>query len=223
MQHLFHSTPIRSLSIAGILAIFAQIPAQAAITLTIDTLAKTFTWSGTATSDSVLVGDWSSKTIQLGIDSWIGGTYVNSGGGGALGVSLPPSNLFGTSVTPDSYAGIPIVAVNPSNPLDPTNSIRIPLALVEYRRIFSEDPASAPATLSITGDGQAYSYAGAGQFRIDYLESLDGTELYFQDNQSGAGVFNISSAGHIVVIPEPSSALLLIAAPFLFSLRRRRA
>ena len=222
MRHPF-SSPIRSLSVAGILAISAQVPAQAAITLTIDTLAKTFTWSGTATSGSVLVGDWSSKTIQLGIDSWTGGTYVSADGDGALGVSLPPSSLLGTSVTPDFYSGIPIVAVNPSNPFDPTNSIKIPLAEVEYRRILPQDPTSAPITLIITGDGQAYSYAGANQFRIDYLESLDGTELFFQDEQGGAGVFNIGSAGHIVVIPEPSSALLLIAAPFLFSLRRRRA
>jgi len=221
MRHLLPS-PFRSLSVAGLVALIAQLPANAAITLTIDTISKTFTWSGSATSDSVELAKESPKIIQLGIDGWIGGIYISDDAGAPLGVSIAPPSPRHVDITPAFDTGIPTVTVNPSNPFDPTNSIRVRLGNVEYRPPFSEDPATVSASFSITGDGQAYSYATLNGNRTAYLESLDGTVLYFQDYQGGGSIVNIGTAGQIVVIPEPSSALLLIAAPFLFSLSRRR-
>lgn len=214
MQHLFHSTPIRSLSIAGILAIFAQIPAQAAVTLTVDTLAKTFTWSGTATSDFFSIPELGSKSIRLGTGSWIGG-IADDVGEGSLGVGLNPGSGASASLSVGSWAGIPVLAGS-------QNSIYTDLAIVSNFSGIPEGPSTA--SLTITGNSQTYSYAGLDSGSMSYLESLDGTQLYFQDDQGGMGVFNIgSAAGQVVVVPEPSGALFLLAAPFFLSLRRRRA
>ena len=214
MQHLFHSTPIRSLSIAGILAIFAQIPAQAAVTLTIDTLAKTFTWSGTATSDFFSVPESEIKSIRLGTGSWIGG-IAGDAGEGSLGVGLNPGSGASASLSAGSWVGIPVLAGS-------QNSIYTDLAIVNNFSGIPEGPSTA--SLTITGNSQTYSYADLDSGTMSYLESLNGTQLYFQDDQGGMGVFDIgSAAGQVVVVPEPSGALFLLAAPLFLSLRRRRA
>ncbi|QJE97945.1 hypothetical protein [Luteolibacter luteus] len=213
MLHHLPSRPIRSLCIAGILALSAQIPAHAAVTLTIDTLAKTFTWSGTATSEAIVIPEDSMKSIRLGTGSWIGGTLVSNEGDGSLAPSLIGGS--GVSVMEGSFNGIPIVAGS-------QNSVYMDLAMLSYIGGFPEGPTLA--ALTITADEQVYSYAGLNGDALSYFESLDGTQLFFQDNQGGAGVFNIgSAAGQIVVVPEPSGALFLLAAPLCFSFRRRRA
>lgn len=210
MQHHLRSHSIRSLFTAGVLTFLAQIPAQAAVTLTIDTQAQTLTWTGIATTDSFVVPAFSNKSIRLGTGTWSGG-FTTSDSDGSLGASLASGRVSGLSFTPE-YDGIPVVHVV-------HNSIYTSLGIVDNR---NESPVSV--TLAIAGDGQGYSYAGTPAQALSYLETLDGTLLYFQDVQSSANILNMGSAvGQIVVIPEPSSALFLLAAPLFLSTRRRRA
>lgn len=207
-------TPIRSLSLTGVLAMLALLPAQAAVTVTIDTLAKTVAWSGSATSASFVVPHNDITFFRLGTGSWIGGTLVTSSGGGSIEANLGPGSALGLFFS-DSFSTGQIVVAGARD------SFYTDLGSVTN----SGDVPGGPASVSVTisGDGQAYSYAGLVAGAMAYLESLDGTQLYFQDDQGGAGVFNIGGpAGQIVVVPEPSSALLLLAAPFLALRRRRR-
>lgn len=210
MQHHLRSHPIRSLFTAGILTFLSQIPAQAAVTLTIDTQAQTLTWSGTATTGSFVVPAFSDKPIRLGTGTWTGGFTV-SDGDGSLGSNLTSGSVSGLSFFPQ-YDGIPVVH-------DVQSSIYTNLGIVSN---MSEFPVSV--SLAIAGDDQGYSYAGSPAQIISYLESLDGTLLYFQDHQGGSNIVNMGSAvGQIVVVPEPSAALFLLAAPLFLTTRRRRA
>lgn len=207
-------TPIRSLSLTGVLAMLALLPAQAAVTVTIDTLAQTVTWSGSATSDTFVVPENDITYFRLGMGSWIGGTLVASSGGGSIEANLGPGSVSGVFFS-DSFSTGQIV-VNGAR-----DSFYTDLGTVSNFGPVPGGPASVSVTIS--GDGQAHSYAGLAAEVVDYLESLNGTQLYFQDDQGGAGVFNIGGpAAQMVVVPEPSSALLLLAAPFLTLRRRRR-
>lgn len=212
VQPLQDSSPIRSLCVAASLGMLALIPAQGAVTLTIDAFAKTLTWSGTATSDSFVIQEDDAFYVRLGIGDWIGGTITGTGSG-SLGASLNGVSGPGVFLSSSSFEGEVVVA-------SVRNSIYTDLGSVQNFGGFSEGPATV--SMSLTGDGLAYSYANLVGAEADYLESLNGTQLYFQDDQGGQGVFNFGGpAGQIVVIPEVSSALFVLAAPFAF-LRRRR-
>jgi hypothetical protein len=192
----------------------AQLPAQAALTLTIDTFSQTFTWTGGATSDAFAVEPLKSKFIRLGMGTRIGGSGLSFEGGGSLGVSFAGETGALIDLNPHPNAGISVMS-------DGTFYTSIATIL----NVDSLPEAEAAlVSLSVSGDGQVYSFAGLSQTSLDYLTSLDGKGLYFQDNQGGAGVFNIgSAAGQVVVIPEPSSALLLLVGSFVFTRWPRRA
>lgn len=216
MRSLLSSSPCRISGISAALALLAMMPAHGAMTLTVDTNLKTFVWSGTATSNAIVVMESTFMAIRLGMGDWNGGS---TSGTGANSVVATLNTVSGSGVTLMSGFGAGEFVIAGGQ-----NSFYTDLGFIQK---FSGGglPGDGPATVSmtITGDGQSYSYAGFLPNNMAYLESLDGTDLFFQNNQGGLGVVNIgSAAGEIVVIPEPSSALLLLAAPLVILRRKRR-
>lgn len=217
MTALSRSAIHRSIFLAPILAALGVMPAHGAITLLVDTNAKTFTWSGTATSDGFVVTDMIPKFIRLGMGTWNGGT-VSEHGDGAISATLNTVSGSFTALLPGFNPGQLVMA-------DSQNSLYTDLGSVmkTFNGGFPGDE-TATVSLTITGDGQTYSYASSLPGEQAFLESLDGTDLYFQDFQGGLGTFNIgSAAGQIVVVPEPSTVLLGLAAPLALLRRRRQA
>lgn len=210
---MLHVSPFRSLSLAGFLGLLAQLPAQGALTLTIDTIAQTFTWTGSATSDAFAVEPLKSKFIRFGMGTRVGGSSLSFDGGGSLGVSFAGETGALINLTPHPNAGVSVMS-------DGTFYTNIATIL----NVESLPEAEAMfVSLSVSGDGQVYSFAGLTPTSLDYLASLDGTLLYFQDNQGGAGVYNIgSAAGQVVVIPESSSTLLFLGGLTWLVARRNR-
>jgi len=174
--------------------------AQGALTLTIDPVAHTFTWSGTVTVEgvSLVSEDYVFYTV---------GNVLSSGGGnadttpGALGVSL--SNGQGSRFSPMGGVGDTYVAA----------------AGKVYAELGEISPGSGTTDFTITGNGVAYSYTwdGAPQYYLNNWASLDGVELFLQRDYT-----SFASVGQAVVVPEPSSALLAAGAAGLLFLRRRR-
>lgn len=196
------------------LAALAAMPAEGAITLLVDTNAKTFTWSGTATSNSFVVAYGGFQNLRLGMGSWNGGTSTENGNGG-ISTTLNVVSGSSTSLLEGFNPGQFVMAST-------QDSLYTDLGFVT-KTFSSGFPGDETATVSltITGNGQTYSYASSLANEQAFLESLDGADLYFQ-SYTGPVPLNLgSAAGEIVVVPEPSSALLALAAP-LALLRRRR-
>ncbi|WP_367871664.1 PEP-CTERM sorting domain-containing protein [Luteolibacter sp. Populi] len=172
-----------------------------AVTLTIDTYHQTFTWSGTATSDILNLPDGSSADFRLGSNAWLGGSALNEGGGDSitLGGGLPdnfiPSDTPGQMIVAESEGSI-------------------------YLGLGSISASDQQIQFVLTGDGTEYSYA-SGTPSGGY-ESLDGVQLYFQYASMGGFINFGDPAGQVVVIPEPSSGMLLLGAVAGLALRRRR-
>lgn len=205
----------RQLTLIG--AFFASLSlatADGAITLTIDSSAQTFSWTGSATSDPFVVAENSFVTIRLGSGTWIGGSLSGTGTDSLDVQPNLPSNTFSAYYFDSIFNGQLILA-------DTRNSFVSELGSIQN---FGGGFGSGPiiASVSVNGDGEVYSYADYTDDSKAFLESLNGTQLYFQDERGGAGVFNIGGpAAEIVVIPEPASAALLaLGAISLF--RRRR-
>lgn len=174
--------------------------ADASLYLTLDVDAQTFTWSGSATSISF---EGTTGTIRLGIGSWSGGSM--SSAEASLNVSAT-SFLF-----PDFNRGNLVLNYN-------ANSLYTNLGFGNY---------SSPTNqqLTVTGDNVAKSYTGAYSTENEnFLKTLNGTDLFFQNNRGGLGVFTIGpAAGSIVVVPEPSAAVLGLLGGLGLIARRKRA
>lgn len=189
----------------------ALTPVHAAITLTIDTAAKTFTWTGSATSDPFAVAEGGFEFIRLGSGTWNGGT-VSGTGEDALSADIDFGNGWPVYFSSSVFIGQLVVA-------ELANTIVADLGFISNS--FS-DSGERTGTISVVGNGAANSYAGYLDESAQFLESLQGVDLYFQNNGGGAGVTNIGApAGQIIVIPEPASAIL-VAFGALGIFRRRR-
>lgn len=174
-------------------------PAQAALTLTINTANETFTWSGSATSDNMVVA---AGTLPIRIaangDS---STSGNTTGTGQDSLALTPS--FSGFFFADPDPGLPTITST---------------ALFANLGNLQASFGTASGTINVVGDNVAYSYSGLSDPDKAVLEGLDGGSLFFQLDGSNVG----SSAGSIVtVVPEPS-ALALLSCAGLLLLRRRR-
>lgn len=209
MNHLTRST---LLAASACLFIFSCETASAAITLTIDTTAKTFTWSGSATSSPIVVMAGDSAYLRLGHGTWNGGSISDTGGD-----SLVANMDFGSGWTVFFIESPSIGQIVVAEHAD---TIVTDLGFISNS--FSES-GNRTGTISVTGNGIPNSYSGYLGESIQFIEGLNGVELYFQNFQGGAGVTNIGpAAGQIVVIPEPSAAVIASFAA-LALLRRRRS
>lgn len=172
-------------------------PAQAALTLTINTGNQTFTWSGSATSDTFNVASGNLSEFRIATDGDSSTVGTPTSGAGSLGIS---STSFGFVASLNPAPGRPTITTTPGffTQLGSVNAFIIPES----------------GTITVTGDNIAYSYAGPAA--ADF-ESLDGASLFFQQDLVNFG----SSIGSITVIPEPSAFALLGCAGLLL-LRRRR-
>ncbi|WP_367871663.1 PEP-CTERM sorting domain-containing protein [Luteolibacter sp. Populi] len=172
-----------------------------AITLTIDTIHQTFTWTGSATSDTLELTTESYSPFRLGATDRVGGYGV--GGGDSISVVEEVGDRF-SSQSPGAVVMVPA-----------DGTIHTDLGWIRSPRIGQQ------VRLAITGNGIAYSYASEVPW-IGSPAPLDGVQLYFQ-YQAGADIINLgSAAGQVVVIPEPSSGMLLLGAGAGLALRRRR-
>ncbi|MCW1917061.1 hypothetical protein OJ996_25960 [Luteolibacter sp. GHJ8] len=204
---------VQCLFLTALLGILPAVPTQAAVTVTVDTLAQTVTWSGTATSPLLVIAESDYRSIRLGFGDWTGGESATSSFEQSLNVSLSPQSDWQIYLG-ESFASGQIVLAHSRD------SFYTQLGFLTNTGSFSGGPLSA--SLTISGDGVARSYAGLTASSLEFLESLDGTALYFQDDYGGAGIFNLGGpAGQIVVVPETSSILLLLIAPLL-TMRRKR-
>lgn len=203
----------RALVLAGILSGLALGRAEAALTLIINTATKTYNWSGSATSEDFTTPVGSMHFLRLGSGGVNGGTvsqdqitlavsYILSSGG-------PASHVGGGSS--GSYGGIGVTIPAGSETLSTSlGYIQGGSGLDAVGHVVVEPFSSASS-----------SYAGFNVATRTFIESLDGTPLYFQYWGGGPFVDFGPSAGQIVVVPEPSSALLLLGGCALMRCRRR--
>jgi hypothetical protein len=188
--------------------IFALGSAEGALTLTIDTLSRTFIWSGTVTTDELLVNIRRYESYRIGTSSFNGGSTGIVAGAGALTLTRNGMADF----TRDSSLGEIYV----------TSAA----GLGVWSTLGSTGQSVTPSeiTFTLTGDGIPYAYAtgDTSQALLDVYASLDGQQIHVQRLESGS-FGNLGSAiGQVVVVPEPSGALLLLVASGLL-LRRRRS
>lgn len=199
--------------VATLLAIAGLMPVHGAITLTIDTVAKTFTWDGSAISESITLAEGEAAYIRLGNGTWNGGTQTSTGDE-SLSAGINFGSGWAMSFFKSPFIGQIVVAPAPNTIVSDLGTIM---------NSFS-DSGTRTGTISVVADGVGYSYSDLSGGFIQYLESLDGVDLYFQNNKGGAGVSNIGNAvGQIVVIPEPATAALVALGATCFLRRRRKA
>lgn len=203
----------RGLVLAGILCGLALGRAEAALTLTINPATKTYTWSGSATSADLMTPVGSTHVLRLGSGTWNGGS--SSQGQVRLGVSyIQSSGGPANHVAGGIYGGI-LVA---------TGGGTLSTNLGSIQAGAGEPPGSVgQVTVSVINSAPV-SYAGFLAGDRAFIESLDGSPLFFQYWDGGGSFVNFgTSAGQIIVIPEPSSssALLLLGACGLMRRRRR--
>ena len=200
--------------IGAFFAPLALATADGAITLTIDSTAKTFSWTGSATSDPVVVAENSYLNLRLGFGTWIGGVLSGTGSGSLAVQPIFPPGDFSASFSNSAIIGQLMVA-------NTGNTLVSDLGTIQNSDDGSEG-GPITASVSVNGNGQIYSYAEYPESSMAFLESLNGTQLYFQDERGGAGVFNIGSpAAQVVVIPEPATAALLALGAISLCRRRR--
>jgi hypothetical protein len=203
----------RVLVLAGILSGLALGRAEAALTLIINPITKTYNWSGSATSVDFTTPVGAMHIVRLGSGTWNGGTvsqdeltlavsYILSSGG-------PASHVGGG--TSGSYGGIAVAI--------PAGSETLSTSLGYIQGGSGPDSVGHLVVTPFTSASN--SYAGFNVSMRTFIESLDGTPLYFQYWDGGPFVNIGPSAGQIVVIPEPSSALLLLGGCALMRRRRR--
>jgi hypothetical protein len=190
--------------IAAVFSIIGIAPADGALTLTIDTASKTFTWSGSATSDPILLTIGSYRDFQIGFGAWHGGYNLNDDG--AFDVEPDISDF--TVNFREFHPGM-ITAAPSANAL-----------AVSIGNISNNSDRAISVSVTVEADNAAYTYSDVYFEVIDYLESLNGTNLYFKDSD-GPDIRFSNLAGQIVVIPEPS-IVALGALGAIGLLRRRR-
>lgn len=189
-----------SLAMIGCVLTLAQ--ANAALTLTIDTNAKTFSWSGSVTSEAYELNQYSAL-LQIGDDAFNGG----QGFGYAPLLTISSTIGNGISAYNDEAGQLVLVTTGPS--------IHTDIANLSYN---SASPMLSPIT--VTGNNQSQGFVDQA---IPFFEPLNGRALYFYDVQLPLGGDPIrfgAPVGTIVVVPEPSTAILVIGA--LGFIRRRR-
>lgn len=191
------------LPLAALAAICCCTAANAALTLTIDTNAKTFSWSGSVTSEAYELNQYSQR-LQIGDDAFNGGQGFG----------------FAPLLTVSSAGnGIDAYSDDPGQPTLVTSgpSIHTDIANLSYN---SASPMLSPVT--VTGNNQTQGFVDQA---IPFFEPLNGRTLYFYDVQLPAGGAPIrfgAPVGMIVVIPEPSVALLSLGG-LLVAYRRQRS
>lgn len=198
------SRTLTRFSFAALAAIFCSGQVDAALTLTIDTNARTFSWSGSVTSEAYELNPFSYK-LQ------IGDAAFNGGQGFGVAPLLTVSSV-GNGI--DRYSNDPgqlILAISGSSA-----SIHTDIADFDYN---SASPLLSPVT--VMGNNQTQGFVDQA---IPFFEPLNGRTLYFYDVQLPAGGAPIrfgQPVGTIVVIPEPSVALLSLGS-MLLAVRRKR-
>ncbi|RYD31035.1 MAG: hypothetical protein EOP85_23180 [Verrucomicrobiaceae bacterium] len=194
---------MRNLPLLAVLpAICCSTAADAALTLTIDTNAKTFWWSGTVTSEAYELKPYSTW-LQIADNSFNGGFIF-----GESPLLTTPS-VIGNGISAfDSKAGQ--IVLRTSVP-----SIHTLMATFQYN---AASPVLAPFT--VTGNNQAQTFT---YLAIPYFETLNGRALYFYDVGFGGPPIRFgASVGTIVVIPEPSVGLLSLGSLALPFMRKRK-
>jgi hypothetical protein len=190
--------------IAAVFSIIGIAPADGALTLTINTASKTFTWSGSATSDPILLTVGSFRDFEIGFGAWQGGDNLNGAGSFDVEYDVSDYRVTFTESVPGRITAAPSV-----------NALAVSIG-----NFSNESDRASSVSLTVEADNVAYTYADASTEVIDYLESLNGTNLYFKDSNGGDIRFS-NLAGQIVVIPEPS-IVALGALGAIGLLRRRR-
>jgi hypothetical protein len=190
------------LPIAALAAICCSTAADAALTLTIDTNARTFSWSGSVTSEAYELNQYS-RWLQIGDDGFNGGQSFGF---------APLLTLSSAGNGIDTYSDDPgqLILVT-SGP-----SIHTDIATLGYN---SASPMLSPVT--VTGNNQTQGFVDQA---IPFFESLNGRTLYFYDVQlpTGGDPIRIGApVGTIVVIPEPAVGLLSLGG-LLMTFRRKR-
>lgn len=168
--------------------------AQAALTLSIDTDTKTYSFSGVDSGTFADFGSfnfmsWNANQLNGGD---FGGTQADANGLWTSSVGSPAPGFTGTSFYVQADAQGPA----------PTGQVTIGLFNSEL----------GPTT--VTGTGGSASYSGLSAANMGLFEGLIGTNVPLS---------NGSGFGSLRVIPEPSHALLLVVGIAGIGLRRRRS
>ena len=180
-----------------------------ALTLTVNTINQTLTWSGTATSTAIPLPEFQNSFITLGtkattnVNGRVPGTVESQPG---LGVSI--SQSFGAG---DGF-------INADQPgqiyVNETTGNEFVAAFVANYFLFA---AGHTATITLTGNDTPYLYVVPGnpnssleQSQIDFLATLDGTEIHFRTNNPNFVNDTYGSAGtiNVILVPEPSTISL---------------
>ncbi|QJE99103.1 PEP-CTERM sorting domain-containing protein [Luteolibacter luteus] len=221
MNKLTSSSSALALGLAGFLSLVTA--ADAALTMTINTWDRTYSFSGSFTTAYIpLNGGNGSPFFYIG--TGIGTTGYGMGMGDILTVGTSSTGEDGYDVGFSHYLPSGIgVALSGEEP----GTLEILSYLGEIVVFDGEGngvldvPPGAAMSWTLTGNGwiQPMSPGSLPEYEA-FLPTLDGAPLYlFQ----GTNPSNIVSAvmGQVVLVPEPSSALLLLGSSGLL-LRRRR-
>ncbi|MFC1636778.1 PKD domain-containing protein [Planctomycetota bacterium] len=165
----------RTLFIAAILMVVVlnTIPSQAAIELTFDTAALTYTWTGSATSPQFTVP----------FDGAYGFGYASVRVG-----HFPGTGGWGATIMPDDPSAITVTHFNDPFPDffeegfgSPSIMDSFPGLAASVAGYYIWEGSTGPVSdyVTVTGNGIAVSYASANPFVRDRILALDGKPLYF--------------------------------------------
>lgn len=190
----------------------APLSSQAALTMTVNTSAKTVAWSGVVTSGTIFT-----TPFTINLDIIVATAFTPNPSGPTPYVQLGTEGLVMTSHSTTITNGI-VAPAEPRLYVDGNNV----LTSVIVATIVDVD-GGGQTTVTVTGDFNAYDYGSVGlsPAQLSTLEGLDGAQLRFYrvDN----GLLDLGPAGTVVVaIPEPGPVSLLVVSLLGLALRRTR-
>lgn len=194
-------------------AIFCMAPkAWSALTLTIDVVNMTATWTGSAVLE-IRTNDGDDANVYIAssqLDIPVTAGFINN----------DPNSIDITIDADANFVGTFTEAANSERIYVDDSPMLIGIRVVDI--VDNSGPGNRDSFITVTGDGVTYgiNFNNLTQAQIDYLETANGSELRFFRADSPEN--DLGDAGLVVIIPEPSTLTLLAPLSILALSRRRR-